>query len=335
MLTTALTTDANGAFTVPAGYACPAAASQLYVVVRGGQVGSSASNSAITLATPVGACNQVVASSQFVLNEVTTAATAWGLSQFLSSGGNIGASATNTQGLVNAVATVANLANPTTGTSPGASFPQERQLACREGQFLANLLNTCTTATSSAACSPLFSATTPAGGTAPTNTLDAVAESGAQSWNERRHAVHAVDCEHGFYACADHGALGLDDVYQLHAAGHESPTGRRRRLHRQRLGCRATSAPHRSFRLPALPVFPNGITGGGLFQSYGLAVDAQNNVWIPNEDSTAAGVNGGLGSVTILSSTGQVTSGAAGYYAGGISYPIAIAVDTNATTWVI
>jgi streptogramin lyase len=82
-------------------------------------------------------------------------------------------------------------------------------------------------------------------------------------------------------------------------------------------------------------VFTNGITSGGIFHSYGLAVDAQNNVWVPNEDSTGTGVNGGLGSVTTLSSTGQVTSGAAGYYAGGIYYPIALAVDTNATTWVI
>src|SRR6202021_483815 len=108
-------------FTVAAGYACPATSSQLYVMVRGGQVGSAASNAAITLTTPIGTCSQLAANSQFVINEVTTAATAWGLSQFLSAGGNIGAAATNAQGLANAVATAANLANLTTGKSPGTS----------------------------------------------------------------------------------------------------------------------------------------------------------------------------------------------------------------------
>jgi hypothetical protein len=83
------------------------------------------------------------------------------------------------------------------------------------------------------------------------------------------------------------------------------------------------------------PVFPNGITSGGLFNSYGLAIDAQNNIWIPNEVSTNTGANGGNGSVTVLSSTGQLLSGATGFTAGGIAYPIAVAIDTNATTWVI
>ena len=79
--------------------------------------------------------------------------------------------------------------------------------------------------------------------------------------------------------------------------------------------------------------FASGITGGGLFESYGLAVDAQNNVWIPNEES-AKSVNGGFGSETVLSSAGQVISGATGYSAGGIAYPDAIAIDTNGTAWV-
>src|ERR1035441_8243859 len=39
LLSTALTTDANGAFTVPAGYLCPLATSQIYVVARGGKPG--------------------------------------------------------------------------------------------------------------------------------------------------------------------------------------------------------------------------------------------------------------------------------------------------------
>src|SRR5205814_5962911 len=161
-------TDGAGAFTIPAGYACPAATSQLYVVVRG-----DTAHPYISLATALGACNQLASGSQFVINEVTTAAMAYGLAQFLSPGGNLGSSATNTKGLSNAVATVASLANVTTGTSPGAAFPANGLSPAVKINSIANLLNTCTSASSASGCSSLFSATTPAGGTAPSNTLDA------------------------------------------------------------------------------------------------------------------------------------------------------------------
>ena len=82
---------------------------------------------------------------------------------------------------------------------------------------------------------------------------------------------------------------------------------------------------------------PCWITSGGLCHSYGLAVDAQNNLWMPNEDTSVCGggVNRGLGSITTFNSSGQVTSGTTGYIAGGIYYPIAVAIDNNATTWVV
>ena len=44
LLSTALATDANGAFTVPAGYLCPSATSQIYVVARGGKPGAAATS---------------------------------------------------------------------------------------------------------------------------------------------------------------------------------------------------------------------------------------------------------------------------------------------------
>jgi streptogramin lyase len=341
MLATALTTDANGGFTVPAGYPCPAVASQLYIVVRGGQVGSSASNSAITLATPIGACNQVTASSQFVINEVTTAATVWGLAQFLSSGGNVGASATNTQGIVNAVATVGNLANLAVGTSPGASFPKGGSSPAAGINSLANLLNTCTTAASSAGCSQFFSNTVPSVGPAPTNTLDAALNLVRNPGANVAALYTQSTASSAFGPALSKVPSDWTMFINYTGAGMSSPSG---------VGVDASgnvwvasyfSAGSQSsgavseFSPTGNAVFPNGITSGGLFHSYGLAVDAQNNVWVPNEDSTGSGVNGGLGSVTTLSSTGQVTSGASGYYAGGIYYPIAVAVDTNATTWVI
>ena len=332
LLASTLTTDAAGAFTVPAGYGCPAPASQLYVVVRGGQIGTAAANPAITLATPIGACNQLASGSQFVINEVTTAATAWGLSQFLSAGGNIGATATNTQGLANAVATVASLANLTTGTSPGASFPNNAVSPATKINSVANLLNTCIAAASATGCAPLFSATTPAGSPAPNNTLDAALNLVRNPGSNIATLYTQSTASTAFTPALTKAPTDWTMFINYTGGGMNSPTV---------AGIDSTGnvwvASYNSaaskFSPTGAPVFPNGITGGGLLHSYGLAIDPQNNVWITDEDSPA-GVNGGYGSVTVLSSTGQVLSGSTGYSAGGIAYPIAIAIDTNSTAWV-
>ncbi|HWZ00297.1 MAG TPA: MBG domain-containing protein [Edaphobacter sp.] len=332
LLTNTLATDGAGAFTVPAGYACPAASSQLYVVVLGGHVGGGAPNPGIALASPIGACNQLTSGSQFVINEVTTAATAYGLAQFLSAGANIGATSTNTQGLRNAVATVASLANLTTGTSPGASFPQNASSPAAKINSVANLLNTCTSAALPSGCTALFSATTPAGGTAPSNTLDAalnlarnpgsnVAALYTQSTASTAFtpALTAAPSDWTMFLNYTGGGMNLPTAVGVDATGD--------------VWVASYSGAASRFSPTGAPAFPNGITGGGLFHSYGLAIDPQNNVWIPNEDSPVS-VNGGYGSVTALSATGQLISGPTGFTAGGIAYPIAVAIDTNSTVWV-
>lgn len=333
LLTTAVTTDANGAFTVPASYSCPAAASQLYIVARGGNVGTSAASAAITLATAIGVCNQITTSSQFVINEVTTAATVWALDQFLGAGANVGASATNAPGLANAVATAANLANVSTGSSPGAAFPANGVSPAARINTLANVLNSCTAAATPAPCSQLFASTTPSGASAPTNTLDAalnllrnpgsnVAVLYTQSTTSSAFApaLTAAPADWTLFIRYTGGgmnspsSLGVDSAGNIWVASYFSA---------------ATE-----FSPTGTPLFPNGITSGGLSESYGLAIDAQNNVWITNEAS-ASTVNGGLGSVSVFNSSGQPVSGATGYIAGGLNRPVAVAIDTNADAWVV
>jgi len=327
LLTSTLTTDAAGAFTVPAGYACPVAASQLYVLVRGGQVAGAPDNSAITLASVPGACNQITSGAQFVVNEVTTAATAWGLAQFFGTEGNLGASSTNTQGLANAVATVANLANLTTGASPGAIFPTTGTSPAPKINAVADLLNNCTaTATG---CGALFSATTPNGGTVPSNTLDAVLNLVRNpGMNVATLLAQLPASSLPSPAPAD---WTLAITYQGGGIDKKNPSG---------VGVDADgniwvstySGLVSEFSTTGTPLFANGITGGGLFDSDALAVDPEGNLWIP--DGGSPGINGGFGSVTELSSSGQVLSGATGYSAGGISYPTAIAIDSNGTVWI-
>jgi hypothetical protein len=333
LLTTALTTDANGAFTVPAAYSCPAGASQLYVVASGGKVGTAAVNAAITLATAIGACNQITASSGFVINEVTTAATTLALNQFLAAGANLGATATNAQGVANAVATVANLVNVTTGTSPGAGFPANGTSPAAKINAFANILNTCTAAATSAPCDQLFASTTPVGASAPTNTLDAalnlvrnpgsnVAALYTQSTTSSAFTpvLSAAPADWTLFISYTGGgmnspsSLGVDSVGNIWVASYFSA---------------ATE-----FSPTGSLVLPNGVTSGGLSESYGLAIDAQDNVWITNEASPST-VNGGLGGVTVFNSSGQPISGTTGYVAGGLNYPIAVAIDTNTDAWIV
>lgn len=336
LLMSPITTDSSGAFTVPAGYSCPAASSELYIVIRGGAIGSAANNAAIALATAIGPCNQIASSSQFVINEVTTAATVWGLAQFLSPGGNIGAASTNTQGLSNAVATVANLVNLTTGTSPGASFPptvsKTGTSPAAKINSLANLLNTCTSAATSSDCNPLFSATTPSGGTAPNNTLDVALNIVRSPGTNVATLYTQSTASTAFTPALTKAPSDWTMSINYTGGGMNSPAN---------VGVDSTGnvwvasyfGVASEFSPTGTPVFPTGITTGGLSQSYGLAIDAQNNVWITNENSPMS-VNNGSGSVTVLSSTGQVISPATGYSDGGLAYPDAIAIDPNATVWV-
>ncbi len=329
LLSTALTTDANGAFTIPAGYSCPSGASQIYVVARGGKPGAAASsaNAAITLLTAPGACNQVVAASQIVVNEVTTIATTYALSQFLAAGANVGASSTNIVGLQNAVATAAALANITAGSSPGPTFAPNGTSPAPNINSLANLLNSCTAGTG---CGALFSATTLSGGSAPTNTLDAalslvrnptanVAALFASSTASSAFAptLSAAPSDWTLYVDYSGGgmngpsALGLDSAGNVWVASYFeagsvfSPLGK--------------------------PLLPRGITGFGLSASYGLAVDANNHAWITNEPST--GVPGN--SISVLDSTPTSYAGSGGFTGAGLDFPVAVAIDTDGSAWVV
>ncbi len=329
LLTSAVTTDATGAFLVPAGYECATGASQLLVTITGGKVGSAAENAAIVLATAPGACNQITSGAQFTVNEVTTTATVYALQQFLDASGDFGSSSTNAKGLANAVATVANLVNLAAGTSPGTAFPATGTSPAAKINTVANLLNTCTV--SAASCSQLFAATTPASGAAPTTTFgaafDLVRNPGANV-----NALYTAAAASTAFSPAltkapadwtlfinytgggmnEPGALGVDANGNVWVASYFgvvsefSPTG--------------------------TPVFANGITGGGLCNSYGLAIDPSNNVWVTSEASASPVCSD---AVVEINSSGQFVSGTKGFTAGGLNYPVAIAIDPNSTVWVI
>lgn len=339
LLSSPVTTDASGAFAISSGLNCSSSSSMLYLVARGGQIGSASANSAIALATAVGMCGQLSTdtAAQFTINEVTTVATVWALSQFMAPGGVIGASATNTKGFANAFATAANLADPVAGKSPGTGFPSNGKSPAAKINGLANLLNSCVAyigaSGSSSPCDRLFSLAVPSGSSAPTNTLDAAFDL-ARNPGINVSALYTQSLSSSAFKPSLATPPADWTVWiSFSGGGMSTPAGLG--IDGQGNVWVASNAGVASqFTPTGSPVFASGITGSGLRSSYGLAIDGQNNVWITNADSPSS-VNKGFGTVTVLNSSGQPISGATGFSAGGLNAPIAIAIDTNNTAWVV
>jgi hypothetical protein len=161
-------TDANGNFTVPAGYTCASPTSQMYLVAQGGKVGGNAANANLALMTALGSCGNL-GSAPVVLNEVTSVASAYATAPFASNdalNGNssylyLGTSSGNSQGLANAFAAVNNLADISTGQVRFTVPAGNAAVPYVEINTLADILNACTNSGGGvegdgSACSTLF-----------------------------------------------------------------------------------------------------------------------------------------------------------------------------------
>jgi streptogramin lyase len=326
LLAPTLTTDNNGAFTVPTGYTCPIATSQVYAIAKGGSPGASApTNSAIAIMVALGACNQIASASHVVLNEVTTVSAVWALSQFMSTGGAIGASATNTTGLANAFAIAASLASPATGVSPGTTFPSNGISPASRIDSLGNLLNACTS-TSATVCNQLFAAAPLTASGIATNTLDA-ALAIARHPSTNVTVLYALALQSSAFTPALAAAPADWTIFLTFSGGGMSGPTSIGLTSKGNLWVANYFGVASQFTPVGAPVFASGITGYGLSASYGLAVDSSDNAWIANDNYS--------GTITELSISGSALSGAGGYSAGGIEYPIAIAIDPDQSVWVM
>ncbi len=180
---TSTTTDANGNFSLPRPYTCPAGNSLTYLLATGGNAGAGA-NAAIAEAAVLGPCSSLTAATFISISEITTVAAAYVLAPFAATPASataIGTSTGNALGLANAVGTAANLANTASGRARVTAdlvgiVPPTTQL-----NTLADILAACinqgtasaSTGTTTGACTTLFNASTPGSGIAPTDTFQA------------------------------------------------------------------------------------------------------------------------------------------------------------------
>lgn len=215
----ALTTDpVLGTFSyTPGSYTCPTGTTQTYITSTGGNPGlGSGTNSNIQLVAAMGNCSGL-ASAYIVINEVTTAATAYALGQYFtttfgnSSNDSFGAPSTPqaSTGLANAMATANNLVTIstgnavtsntfTTGVGTITATPESAKL-----YTIADILAACVnspggTAGDGSPCGHLFADVVTASGTLPTDTLQAAVYMSLNPTSANGNASFSSPCVNNF-----------------------------------------------------------------------------------------------------------------------------------------
>jgi hypothetical protein len=327
----AVTSDANGNFSITGDYNCSATApetaagTQVYITATGGDPSPGVVNGSLTMMAALGSCATLLAnaSTTFItINELTTVAAAYALAPFATDSTHIGATGPNPAGLVNAFTNAALLVNTSTGTVGGAGLPAGVTVPATELNTLGDIIAACVNTSSG---SPSGSCNSVQTATSATDTF-----------------VQALDI------AKNPGAAAIVALYSVPA------------------GISAPFTPDYTTAPKDFSVAVNTTVGGSLSTPYAVAIDASGNAWVANEgsnqvveagpngalaaSSTAAGYYGAQGiavdptgniwlaataanNVYKLTFTGATVSGSASYNT-TLSAPAAIAIDNQGNAWV-
>jgi len=178
LLTATVTTDANGSFNLASLYSCTSA-TQVYLTATGGNPGVSQNNPNLALMAALGPCSSLASIPFVVVNELTTVAGVSALATYMTSLSAIGSGTSDAAALATAFELSSEFVNFSTGTTPGLNVPSGLAVPVAEINTLGDIVATCVnsiggTAGDNTNCGNLFSLTTPANATAPTNTIAAL-----------------------------------------------------------------------------------------------------------------------------------------------------------------
>jgi hypothetical protein len=329
LLTKPVTSAADGSFSITGSYSCTGV-NQVYLVATGGNPGlpGNANNAALAMMAALGPCSTLLsnASTTFInLNEVTTVAGAWSLAQFMSAPTNAGTSSTNITGLQNAFLTAGKIANTATGTAPGPALPVGATLPVAEINTLANILSACINSTGSTgagtSCGALFSAATPPGGSAPTDTLTAALNIAKYPSNNVP-ALFALAAPSAVFqpTLSTAPANWLIGIHHV-GGGLAQPTGVALDATGNVWVANAANSVS-EFTPTGAALSPTaGYTSGSLSSPSAIAIDLSGNAWVANK----------TGSVTRIAPLG---ASATNFTAGGFNLPSSIAIDGSGNVWV-
>ncbi len=171
-------TNASGAFSLT-NYTCPSSDALVYLVALGGDPGIGKSNPALALMAALGPCGGLNLLPYISVNEITTVASVFPLSGFMSSYANTGSGASDSAMLSSAFAAVNALVDIASGTAPGTAFAAGLTVPVVQIDTLADVIATCVNSAGGVAgdgtpCGTLFQDAAPSSGAPPMNTIDAL-----------------------------------------------------------------------------------------------------------------------------------------------------------------
>jgi streptogramin lyase len=327
--------DSGGGFNITGDYNCPTSTSLIYVLALGGNPGLSAgtNNAAIALAAALGNCTTIkanAASTNVVINELTTVAAAYALAGFMTAPTQAGASSTNLTGITNAFATAALLANIGTGNTPLTTPSGNGILPQTELYTLADILATCVNSDGTTGCTPIFSPTT-VNGVAPTNTLQVALNIAHNPGTVFGSLSNLIAPQPPFQPTFTSSPNDWTVAITYTGDGISTP---------QSIAVDAAgnawvaNAANTITELSAATGAPlsgtNGFSATGLDAPVSLAIDTTGDVWITNCGNPCSG-SGQSSSVTVLASNGQT---AGNYSSTGFNGSYAIALSGANEVWV-
>lgn len=181
LLTSPVTSGANGSFTITGDYSCPSSTTLVYLVGTGGNpgLGAGMNNPQLALMAALGQCGTLNAGTFLNVNEITTVAAVYALAPFMTGPGAIGSSTSDAAALASAFTLAAELANVTTGTTPGTGLPTGYTVPVAQVDTIANIVASCINTSgglsgSSTPCGSFIAMTTPSGITPPTDAITAL-----------------------------------------------------------------------------------------------------------------------------------------------------------------
>lgn len=315
------TTDSGGHWTIST-INCNPANIQVYVIAH-----SRSGAGPVRVLAFLGPCNALPGT--VVINEITSVAAIWALQQFIQIDvGPIGAPASNATGLANAALTAANLADVTTGKTPGSVLPAGATAPTDEINTLADIMASCDVTPNpplSAACSTLFSAALPPGHGKPTDTYEAMlyvalfpvhnvsglfALAGASP--PFSPALSAAPTDWSVVINYVNGGLNAPAQLAIDASGNVWVAN-------------ALGNSVSEFNPAGMPLSASGFTGGGLNLPVGLAINSLGDVWVANE---------GANSLSEFGPDGAAISPAGGFTGGGLELTQFMAIDSTNKVWV-
>jgi len=327
--TNVVTSDANGNFSISNDYTCPTASTEVYLVATGGNpgLGVGGNNPNLALMTALGPCGNLSSSTYVSINEVTTVASVWALSGFMTGPSNIGTSATNAVGLTNAFATVNIIANTGRGTAGGTTVPAGATLPTAKLNTLADMLASCINSSGGTAsntgtnCGALFNATT-VGSSVPTDTITA-AMNMAQNPGLASSTLTGLTSPTSPFQPTVASMTDLSLVIKYTGGGLSTPKGiATDGSGNVWLPNSGNNSVTKFSNAGTVLSGTNGFTAGPLSAPSSIAVDTGGNAWVTNT---------GNNSVTELNpagSSGTVFSGTS------FNTPNSVAIDGNGNAWV-